>query len=135
MTTTLNATLAYRVLDRIEADPHAWDQTHWIKRTACGTAACFAGRTVLLSGYEPVFSISDPPVEEAPTVRDSDGNRIAVPYLAERLLGKRYRNFIDEDAEPDEEDLFAAYNTIDDLRRIVAAIFGPRPHSDEVTPS
>lgn len=42
--------LAKAVMDHIEADPDHHDQTTWLRATPCGTAGCFAGWTVLLSG-------------------------------------------------------------------------------------
>lgn len=111
-----NAELAYRVLDQIDAHPEAWDQTTW----QCGTSACFAGWAVRLSGgvMENVHGRTWDVI-----VADGLGelNGMDADEAAERLLGVRmpWR-------EP-EDDLFAQDNTREDLGRLVAEIFGPRP--------
>src|ERR1044072_1672642 len=50
---TLNAKLAYEVLDYIEAHPEKHDQATYFN--SCGTTACFAGWASLLSGDEHTF--------------------------------------------------------------------------------
>ena len=50
---SLNIPLARQVLQHLIAHPEQHDQSHWGKRTKCGTVACIAGTTLLLSG-EPV---------------------------------------------------------------------------------
>lgn len=125
--TTPNAELAYLVLDHIDAHPEDWNQRNW-----CGTAKCFAGWTVELSG-ERVR-------EYGQVIGQPDG--VHVGERAAQLLG-----FINEsqlnaagpaavypDGEPDEDEgeggpeyeLFSAVNTREDLGRLVAEIFGPR---------
>lgn len=53
----VNRELISRVLAHIEANPQEWDQRGWFWRSnrsnrSCGTKACFAGRALLLSGYQ-----------------------------------------------------------------------------------
>jgi hypothetical protein len=110
--TAPNAELAYRVLDRIDADPKVWDQSVW----SCGTTACFAGHAVLLSGG--ILDGSD--VVDGP--EDLVGHQ--VEQAAYRALG------IDEDRAwlgDDRDWLFAQTNDRATLGRFVAEIFGPRP--------
>lgn len=118
--TSPNATLAYAVLDQIDARPDLWNQHEW-----CGTAMCFAGWAVELSGAR------------------ANGNGMIgdlhVADLAARLLGFEDEIEINEagreatypdglpDGDHDEYELFSACNKREDLGRLVAAIFGPRP--------
>ena len=131
---TLDAVLAYAVLDHIEAHPDAWNQARWIEKSLksdCGTAGCFAGWTVMLKGYEPFYESLYPGSvrEEGRRVLMPDGSLRPVWALAEELLGARLHRFTDDSGEPDEEDLFAEWHTLEDLRRLVREIFGPRPES------
>lgn len=121
--TTPNAELAYRVLDQIDAHPEQWQQLSWISRPAgddCGTAGCFAGWTCMLSGDKPCWEFADS--EETVTVIvEGQGNSLdgmLVGMRAVELLG------ITTDQK---HDLFHELNTREDLGRLVAEIFGPRP--------
>lgn len=116
---TPNAELAYRVLDQIDAHPESWNQGTW----DCGTAACFAGWAVRLSGgkVDPLGDSLDPSVTEGP----DEIVGLAVDVAAERLLRSDCRSAA-TDAE-DAGDLFGAFNTREDLGQLVARIFGPRP--------
>lgn len=110
-----NAELAYRVLDHIDAHPETWSQGTW----DCGTAACFAGWAVRLSGgkVDPLsINNPDPIVAEGPEQIVG----LAVPDAAEIVLQSDCR-------DADGLDLFDAANTREDLGRLVAEIFGPRP--------
>jgi hypothetical protein len=114
---TPNAELAYRVLDHIDAHPEQWDQGIYIRKAECGTAACFAGWTVLLSGAKPISGFQ--------TRVAFNGKEVSVPLLAEKLLGAvpaiAYGNENFHDAG-----LFDPGNTREDLGRLVLEIFGPR---------
>lgn len=139
-----NAELAYRVLDHIDAHPEQWDQGTYIAKAECGTVACFAGWTVLLSGEQPYFGRDD---EWAETSYVSAGATVYVSELAEELLG--VSRFVPDDVEDIDEDscfespcsgcthcgldLFAGGNTRDELGRLVEVIFGPRPDVPAVT--
>jgi len=112
--TAPNAELAYAVLDRIDADPESWDQTIW----SCNTTACFAGHAVQLSGGILDYEL----VVEGP----GDLGGRSVEEAAYRVLG------ISADASwlHDGNDwLFAQDNDREDLGRLVAEIFGPRPEA------
>lgn len=112
-----NAELAYKILDQIDAHPEQWVQNHWMTTTECGTAYCFAGWAVNLSGgtlQEDVYNVivaSGPP--------EIDG--LLVERAADVLLGICSRDL--------PEDLYDGYNCRRDLDRIVADVFGPRPQA------
>lgn len=115
--TTPNAALAYRVLDQIDADPKSWNQGTW----DCGTAACFAGWAVRLSGGKSLDRDNDTYVVEGPDeIVGLPVDEAAVELLRHtcELPGLR-------------GDLFAGSNTRADLGRLVAEIFGPRPDGGE----
>jgi hypothetical protein len=114
-----NAELAWRVLDHIDVHPEQWNQGLYIGKAECGTVACFAGWTVLLSGARPVYGVFN----ETATI-EVDDRRLSVAEYAEELLGvSRWAN---EDTE-DEWDLFYEGNTRDDMESLVGQMFGPRP--------
>lgn len=118
--TAPNAELAYRVLDHIDADPKNWNQNEW----QCGTAACFAGWAVRLSGGT-MINVNDSVVVESglPELLGESVDR-----AAETLLGMPVGRYM----ETDDEHLFDPGNTRADLGRIVAEIFGPRPEPTPV---
>lgn len=126
-----NAELAYRVLDHIDAHPEQWDQSHWWSDRAeiwpggaavptCGTSGCFAGWAVHLSGEQ---------------VQRGYVNGEAVWNRAAQLLGFGGENHMDGYAITQADNpslntsLFCGSNTRDDLGRLVAEIFGPRPEA------
>jgi hypothetical protein len=130
---TPNAELAYRVLDQIDAHPESWDQSTWWIARDCGTTACFAGWAVHLSGGQ----ITKKTVTGWDLISTvvADGlpglNGEHVSYAAACLLGLGLEEEFKEEAEGLE--LFNGHNTRDDLGRLVAEIFGPRPeHSEAV---
>lgn len=116
--TAPNAELAYLVLDRIDANPSEWNQRDWAyKGTSCGTSYCFAGWAVVLAGRELVWM-------------DSDGQSFADYAQDERkMLGKQWIGDAarEELGIEDSRELFHGDNTREDLGRLVAEIFGPRP--------
>ncbi len=115
---TPNAELAYKVLDHIDAHPEQHDQRSWTEKVGCGTVACFAGWTCLLSGDEPVPD-DDGDIDVEVWV---DGNIVRIPQRATHLLGLPY------DRQPGwGHHLFDPANSREDLHRLVAEIFGPRP--------
>lgn len=125
--TTSNAVLAYKVLDHIDAHPEQHNQSDFVRRSTpawllsaegipCGTTACFAGWTVLLTGRTIYLGSTMPKVE-------IDGDLVEVDDVAARLLGLGHRG-LDGDAHR----LFYEARTREDLGRLVAEIFGPRPH-------
>lgn len=132
--TTPNTQLAYAVLDHIDAHPEQWNQATWWKQTECGTAGCFAGWAVALTGGTLRF-------DQWGTVHavDPDGGQGPVSTAALAALGINSDNYDCNDADDcercndrccDDPDccghyLFAATNTRADLQRGVEAIFGP----------
>lgn len=121
---TPNAALAYLVLDHIDAHPELWDQGRYIGAGKCGTVACFAGWACLLSGEQPHFYY---PGE---TSWLADQRRpVSVATRAEELLGASRYSPTAADGDDYDEDLFGASNTREDLGRLVAEIFGPRPEA------
>jgi hypothetical protein len=118
--TTPNAELAYRVLDHIDAHPELWSQGLWWSSAECGTAGCFAGWAVKLSGGD----MTTLPAGLTPSVTAGLGdlNGELVPYAAAHLLG--IPGLATEDFA---DDLFSGDNTREDLGEIVEKLFGPRP--------
>lgn len=134
-----NPALAWRVLDYIEAHPERHNQSSWIDATragmtdrvvdrndvegSCGTTACFAGWTLLLSG-------ATIDLEDHMAYNQVSAAWQGVARFAADLLG------ISEAAAPcgcsDCNDrpatrLFYRAETIEDLRKAVFDVFGPRP--------
>jgi hypothetical protein len=129
-----NAELAYKVLDHIDAHPEQWIQDLWWidaqnPGSHCGSAGCFAGWVVTLSGGQIEYSRFDiqPIVTGLP---DLDGASIS-EAAAELLNVNPW--VIDPDRDNDEWNydneryLFSGGNDRDDLGRIVELLFGPRP--------
>lgn len=117
-----NAELAYKVLDHIDAHPESWDQANWITLTDCGTAACFAGWTCLLSGDEPTW-LGRAPLMIGPP-RSTTSVRVAglfvhdISHRASDLLG-----ILGDGAH----DLFSPLHDRESLGIVVEEIFGLRP--------
>lgn len=115
---TPNAALAYAVLDQIDAHPESWNQTDWV----CGTAACFAGWAVRLAGGVLVGESAGAEVESGPSGLIGYGVEEAA-YVAlgidEAKSGWAHGDYSGW--------LFSDSNTREDLGRLVAEIFGPRP--------
>jgi hypothetical protein len=127
---TPNAELAYRVLDQIDAHPEQWDQTRWWKPAdmapgvSCGTAGCFAGWAVSLSGGQMARGDVTADVRVESGLDEWSG--AYVPVAAAALLGLPMDDPWSED-EAEHQELFHENNTREDLGRLVAEIFGPRP--------
>jgi hypothetical protein len=122
---TPNAGLAYKTLDHIDAHPEQHDQHVWISTPSCGTSACLAGWVCLLAGDKPAYAPQDEdPETNLVTVLGAENPAydVRVPQRAADLLSIPY--------DPDSaygHPLFNAYNTREDLGRLVVEIFGPRP--------
>lgn len=52
----LNIPLIRKVMEYLTAHPEEHDQLVWAQRTPCGTTACMAGHTVLLTGGQFLWS-------------------------------------------------------------------------------
>jgi hypothetical protein len=111
-----NAELAWRVLDHIDAHPEQWDQGKWIGRAECGTVACFAGWTVMLSGGAVYTSSESVTILGRPELEG-----LHIEQAAQRLLGVR------GDVMVLHGDPFDGLLTRAELGERVEAIFGPRP--------
>jgi hypothetical protein len=131
-----NAELAYRVLDQIDAHPEQWDQSRWWRPSpACGTGGCFAGWAVQLSGghmERDEFAY----IVVKSGLGELDGRY--VPVAAAALLGLPMDE-AESEAEAENLPLFHESNDREDLGRLVAEIFGPRPgprcpHCDAAVP-
>lgn len=103
-----NVGLLRAVLAEIEADPAAWDQRSWARRTQCGTTYCFAGHAVRLGmpDAEMVWSMDwDAPdgFEVAMRVLLADGSKQNISAAAAQLLGVQgkqlYALFYGEEAD------------------------------------
>lgn len=112
---TPNAELAYKALDHIDAHPEEWDQATW----HCGTAACFAGHALRLSGCQlERIGINGAIVAAGPAHLVG----VEVEYAAYEVLG------VPGQADEAGDDwLFDPDHSREDLGRLVAEIFGPRP--------
>lgn len=116
-----NATLAYKVLDHIGANPQQHNQALWFHKTECGTAGCFAGWSLALSGAQMEYR-SDGFLDAA------NGN----PYIKDEALKVLRISSADAPTADDPyRHLFDADNTYEDLCGIVHAIFGPRPDESQ----
>ncbi|WP_119728368.1 hypothetical protein [Thermomonospora amylolytica] len=118
-----NVSLLRLVLTHIEMHPHQWNQRDWRTLSECGTAYCFAGWTVVLSGGK--FAVNPysnqicqtrvVPAGVDPT--DVTKWQHVAEYAAD-LLGITPPIRGDAVIHP----LFLAINTLDDLRRVVAEL-------------
>jgi hypothetical protein len=128
-----NVELLKRTLQHIEDHPESWDQTAWVTpedfRTddGCGTAYCFAGWAVELSGVTPTSGASLPLAALSTDVQErlnpwmiwGDGaeKRTNIESAAAALLDIDRWN-------GDDPHLFDGNNTLNDLRRFVAELCG-----------
>lgn len=119
--TRVNVEPLARVLAHIEAHPETWHQAEW----RCGSSMCFAGWTCELSGgrwvngpnswhSDLLFAEFAESVEGHAEFTAHEGHVVVTAHeRAQRLLGL---------GEDQADALFSAYNTIDDLRAIVAQL-------------
>ena len=122
--TTPNAELAWRVLDHIDAHPESWDQNVW----GCGTAACFAGWAVRLSGGV-IAGERNSDAEVVDTTDDSAHPLVGltVEEAAYAVLGLDDFLSIGELPGGGTRWLFFSGNNRHTLGHLVTEIFGPRP--------
>lgn len=129
--------LAYEVLDFCLANPDKHDQSYWLlpgpidarpasaERCAvdaaqasnwCGTTACYAGWTVLLSGKRIAWSMWGIREEgSSPWVTETVSS---VAGVAMRMLGLTYM---------EAHEVFQVAQTPDDVADEIERIYGPRP--------
>lgn len=115
-----NAELAWRVLDHIDAHSEQHNQSLWMMNAPCGTVACLAGWACLLSGDRPVED-EDGDIDHEVWV---GGDIRGVGERAAELLGIPHQPLRQL---PYGHELFNPLNSREDLGRLVAEIFGPRP--------
>lgn len=116
---TPNAELAYAVLDQIDAHPETWNQNTW--------DCCFAGWAVRLSGWKVT---TDQGISQVVIEGPEHVIGLEIDEAAQIALGSDcYLRRDDADDPDDPDDLFFSGNTREDLGRLVAGIFGPRPSS------
>lgn len=132
--TTPNAELAYKVLDHIDAHPEQWNQGRWYGADPeCGTTACFAGWAVALSGHDVTLGEQTEDGHQAWSAIDGDEDALVGVVAAEDLgitdLTEPCRlcDINCDETNPVGKALFTSYNSREDLGRLVAEIFGPRP--------
>jgi hypothetical protein len=121
VTAVPNAPLGYRVLDYVTQYPEQHHQGSYVEHLdetvrsgpACGTVACFAGWTCILSG-EQVNVDADAVILE-------DGSLLPIRDRAADLLGLDFEQAWE---------LFIHVQDPDDLPEAVATYFGPRPGPD-----
>lgn len=90
----VNEELIKRVVKQIEAAPRQWDQADWVLEGRCGTIACFAGWTLIVSGrMNAKHQVLDEKGELAPCADDdrrslhTPGCNCSIPDVAQQLLG------------------------------------------------
>jgi hypothetical protein len=123
--------------------PSEWNQSAWLTRRAespltvmggCGTACCFAGKTVLDAGYVPVYYDGDYHLGWN-GAEDGDDTEYVI-NVEKFLLGEE--DMDTEDAKRSTEDvareilglnydeawaLFTGDNNIEDARRVISVLF------------
>lgn len=88
---TVNEELFRTVVKQIETFPQFWDQEEWAVKSRCGTFACVAGWTLIVSGrMDGAMRVLDKDGNPAPCFFDdghSIGCQCSVPQVAMQLLG------------------------------------------------
>lgn len=100
-------------LKDIEANPENHNPAWWAKRTACGTAKCAAGFTVVRHGYTLAFQ-----GDTAAWCIGPDGEEELIAVVARRILD------LDEDQA---EWFFLGFNTLEDLFAIRDQLIAEEP--------
>lgn len=116
---TINVPLLRKTLEYIEAHPEEWVQCNWrtlVQRTTfCGTAYCFAGTAANLNGAEwrnPAPTSGQDNYDHAHMIVTPERS-VAIGEYARDILGLNDNQaFL----------LFGEFNTLADLRRIVAGL-------------
>lgn len=111
-----NVKLGRTVLNHIDQHPELFDMGSWAVRTPCGTVACLAGTSMLLSGYK---LIADE------TFVRPDGSKVMnESQEAQALLGmdNREAHGVTPSGQPDYREIsiwFDMQHGLDRFRRIV----------------
>lgn len=120
-----NPELMRQTLAHIEAYPDTWNQRTWATPPsgACGTAYCFAGWAVALTGAR--IDAEDETVE-VESLPEDVRRRLREYHAVYRYEGDAYIPTVARVAlgiaHADADVLFASYNGLSDLRRIVAEL-------------
>jgi hypothetical protein len=106
--------LAREVLAYIEAHPEEWHQSSWLVRgLECGTGGCYAGLAALMRGWAPEYPhVSDTYTDYVRNARNGTTFVQDAARLELRLTYAQARR------------MFAAGNTLADLRQVVAELHG-----------
>ncbi|GGM55882.1 hypothetical protein GCM10012275_28780 [Longimycelium tulufanense] len=112
---TINVPLLRKALKHVTARPEEWDQSTWAFRTSCGTVYCLAGHIATMAGWKPEWNS----LWEA-RVFTKDGARRFAPDVAAEALGVDERTSLVN--VENNEYLFAAGNSLDDLWRIASKL-------------
>jgi len=115
----MQAALAWRVLRHIEQHPDTWLQGRW----HCGTAFCFAGHTVEMTGGR---WVSDDPLSEATNYVRAEPDDDVVDgdcWVHARDRARRVLGLATGQASK----LFSACNDMELLHAYVERFFGPEP--------
>lgn len=86
---SVNEKLVREVMTAIRQNPESWDQDTYVRDTECGTAYCFAGWALRLSGY-PVRRGHETRHGSSPYFCENDGSESILPHPhveAAALLG------------------------------------------------
>lgn len=108
-----NVALANKVMEHIEANPEEHDPTRWAIRNSCGTACCFAGRTVVMTGWELIFGRHGGSDDLTAAWCSRDSEVRFINEVAAEELGL---------TEDEADELFSAGNSCEKLRSLVVAI-------------
>jgi hypothetical protein len=101
------------ILTKIKSEPESHDQSVYLRKAECGTAGCVAGWAVLLA------------YPDAKPLWDSAGAtaRVFVPGMGERPVEVTAEDLLLLDFDQSDW-LFNPNNTIEDIERIGAEIYG-----------
>lgn len=111
--TTIDVPRLRKVLEHATAHPEEHDQRFWVRRTACGTVCCIAGRVVI--DAHGVDKISFSVLDDSAWAVEVNGSLVYIAVEAGVLLGLTSEQ-VDE--------LFHRVNTLGDLWRIAYRITG-----------
>lgn len=81
---TLDIPLARKVLEHIEAHPEEHNQAYFAGRNECGTTACIAGHTLLVSGQYHLGAFDG---EEFEFIQSATGEYVIASDTAQEMLG------------------------------------------------
>lgn len=109
--------LARKSLEKIKADPAAWDQKVWLQDDECGTVGCIAGWATVLSG-----DVSQLVLGERKPRNHHLWDRSSTYQSARRLL---------ELSEEQAARLFSTDNSLADIERLIDEFYSKKAQPDE----